>query len=126
MALIVAANRDAPPSARSSLVTDVMTAYFKLREATARATRFGSSRSSPCGVPFGTPQNRQLLVQTLPRIMNVTVPAFQHSVWFGHAALLQTVWRLLSLIRFRTVARRSFVVSRILNQGGRRFAFSFI
>jgi hypothetical protein len=53
--------------------------------------------------------------------MNVAVPALQHSVLFGQAALLQTVWRLFFLIRLRTVTRRSLVVSRTLNQGGRRF-----
>jgi hypothetical protein len=62
--------------------------------------------------------NLQLRVQILPRTMNVAVPSFQHSVWFGQAALWQTVWSLLVKIRLRTVFNCSPALSLILNQGG--------
>ncbi len=45
---------------------------------------------------MSTAQNEQPRVQTLPRIMNVAVPAFQHSPMLGHRADEQTVCRLYS------------------------------
>jgi hypothetical protein len=60
------------------------------------------------------------LVQTLPRIRNVAVPEFQHSVRFGQAALLQTVCSMFELITFRTVFDAVVVESFILNQVGSR------
>src|SRR5512142_1492725 len=88
--------------------------------------RFGSSRSSLSGGPLGTLQNPQFRVQTFPRIMNVAVPAFQHSILFGQAALSQTVWSLLLLISPLTFAVFSPAVSRILNQGGSRWFDRFV
>jgi hypothetical protein len=58
--------------------------------------------------------------------MNVAVPAFQHSIRFGQAALRQTVWRLLLLTRFWTFADFSPAFSRILNQGGSLWFVMFV
>jgi hypothetical protein len=55
------------------------------------ATRRGSSRSSSVGIPCATPQYLQARVQTSPRIMNVAVPASQHSPMFGQPASSHTV-----------------------------------
>src|SRR5450432_1612298 len=67
---------------------------------TASPTRRGSSRSSVGGRPVAMWQNPQLRVQTSPRIINVAVPAAQHSPMLGHLALWQTVCRRFSLTRF--------------------------
>ena len=63
----------APPSGRSSRVTQVMTTCFSPSRWTASATRRGSSGSGGSGRPFFTLQNRQPRVQTSPRIMKVAV-----------------------------------------------------
>ena len=49
----VAAKCAAPPSARSSRFTEVMTTCSRPSSPTARPTRSGSSRSSHCGPPMG-------------------------------------------------------------------------
>ena len=89
---IVSAKMDAPPSARSSRSTDVMTANCSPMRATASATRAGSAVSSSVGLPWATAQYEHARVQTSPRIMNVAVPWCQHSPMFGHRASSQTVF----------------------------------
>src|SRR3954454_6169283 len=49
-------------------------------------------------------QNPHDRVQTSPRIINVAVPAAQHSPMFGHLALWQTVCNFCSLTRFSSLA----------------------
>ena len=71
---IVSAKMDAPPSARSSRSTEVMTAYCSRMRSTASATRPGSAVSSSVGRPCATAQYEQARVQTSPRIMKVAVP----------------------------------------------------
>ena len=53
---IVSAKMNAPPSARSSRSTEVMTAYCSCIRATASATRAGSAVSSSLGRPCATAQ----------------------------------------------------------------------
>ena len=53
---IVSAKIQAPPSARSSRSTEVMTANFNPMRATASATRAGSAVSSSFGRPCATAQ----------------------------------------------------------------------
>ena len=92
MARIVSAKIGAPPSARSSRFTDVITANRRPSFSTAPATRSGSSQSSPwSGRPVFTAQNPQLRVQISPRIMKVAVRCSQHSQMLGHWALSQIV-----------------------------------
>ena len=70
----------APPSGRSSRSTLVITTWRRPRRAAASATWAGSSASTPGrGSPLFTLQNPQRRVHVSPRIMNVAVPAFQHS-----------------------------------------------
>ena len=68
-----------------------MTACFRPICFTDCATRSGSSGSLKVGLPVLTLQNPHRRVQVSPRIMNVAVPASQHSPMFGHAASSQTV-----------------------------------
>ena len=88
---IVSANIAAPPSGSSSRFTDVMTAWRTSMRRIASATRYGSSVSRAVGRPVVTAQNPQERVQTSPSIMNVAVPAFQHSPIFGQRASSHTV-----------------------------------
>ena len=60
---------------------------FTPMSSTERATRAGSKGSSSSGRPVATEQNPQDRVQTLPRIMNVAVPAPQHSPMLGQLPL---------------------------------------
>jgi hypothetical protein len=92
VARIVSAKIDAPPSARSSRSTDVITAKRRPIRATASATRDGSAVSSSVGLPCATAQYAQARVQTSPRIMNVAVPWCQHSPMFGQWASSHTVF----------------------------------
>jgi hypothetical protein len=101
VARMVAAQTLAPPSFRSSRATEVMTQCFRPILATASATRAGSPRSSSVGRPVWMAQKLQERVQMLPRIITVAVPRDQHSPRFGHWALWQTVWSLLSSTRRR-------------------------
>ena len=52
-----------------------------------------ASRSYTGGRPVATAQNLHARVQMSPRIMNVAVPAPQHSPIFGHLASSHTVLR---------------------------------
>ena len=70
----VAAKCPAPPSSRSSRVTEVMTTCLSPRLTAARATRSGSSASRTSGRPGVMLQKAQLRVQTCPMIRNVAVP----------------------------------------------------
>src|SRR6188508_2528813 len=68
----------------------------------ASATLCGSSQSTASGLPVATAQNPQLLVQILPRIIKVAVPAPQHSPILGQLPLSQIVCSLCSLTMPRT------------------------
>ncbi len=81
----------APPSARSSRFTLVITACRSFMDRTARATRSGSSQSSGSGRPVWMSQNPQERVQVSPIIRKVAVPWPQHSPMLGHLASSQTV-----------------------------------
>jgi len=93
MARMTRAKCAAPPSSRSSLSTEVMTACFRPMRATASATRAGSSSSTGPGRPVATLQKAQARVQISPRIMKVAWRRVQHSPRFGQAASSQTVAR---------------------------------
>jgi len=62
------------------------------------ATLSGSLVSSGRGHPVSVLQNLQALVQISPRIINVAVPLFQHSLILGHLPLEQIVCRLCCLM----------------------------
>ena len=80
IAAIVSANPEAPPSARSSRATAVITAKPRPMRSTASATRSGSPGSRASGCRVSTRQNPQARVQRSPLIMNVAVPSWpQHS-----------------------------------------------
>ena len=63
----------APPSARSSRVTQVMTTWASPKRAAASPTRRGSSASTGRGCPLRTLQKRQARVHTSPKIITVAV-----------------------------------------------------
>ena len=96
IAVITLAKCCAPPSARSSRSTEVMTTWASDRLATASATRSGSFKSSLSGRPVATLQKAQARVQTEPSIIIVACFFAQHSPIFGQAASSQTVTRLRS------------------------------
>ncbi len=102
MARTVWAQISAPPSARSSRSTDVITACFTPISLTDWATRPGSKASTSCGLPVITLQKPQLRVQMFPKIMKVAVPSPQHSPMLGQWPLSQMVWSLCSETMFRT------------------------
>jgi hypothetical protein len=83
----------APPSIRSSLVTEVITAYLMAKFFTASEILPGSAGSSGVGLPQDTPQNEQPLVQIFPQIRKVAVFFAKHSPMFGQSALSHTVLR---------------------------------
>ena len=116
-ASIVRRKWSAPPSARSSRATAVMTTCRSRRRWVASATRAGSSASSGKGLAVVTAQNPQARVQRSPPIMKVAVPLLQHSQWFGHGALWQTVCSLSSSSRARVCAKLSVVGSRSVQPG---------
>ncbi len=91
MARAVAAKWAAPPSARSSRLTDVTTTWRSPRRATADATRSGSAGSTARGRPCVTAQKPQFRVQVSPSSMKVAVLCPQHSPMFGQRASWQTV-----------------------------------
>lgn len=91
MARTVAAQCAAPPSGRSSRVTEVTTTYLSFISETLSATRRGSSASGARGCPVLVAQKRQPRVQISPRIMKVAVLRLQHSALLGHMPLLQIV-----------------------------------
>src|ERR1700683_300136 len=90
IARAVAAKCAAPPSARSSLSTDVTTTCGKPSRATASAIRRGSSASSGRTRPCATAQYGQLRVHTSPISMKVAVRCEKHSPIFGQHASWQT------------------------------------
>jgi hypothetical protein len=67
-----------------------------------------------------TAQKPQARVQRSPAIMNVAVPLLQHSQWFGHLALSQTVCSFSSSSRLRVRVKLSDVGSWKRSQSGRR------
>ena len=74
-----------------------------------------------------TAQKPQARVQRSPAIMNVAVPLLQHSQWFGHLALSQTVCSFSSSSRLRVRAKLSDVGSvdaQPFRQARARFQFS--
>ena len=97
---IVLAKKADPPSGRSSLLTEVITACVSSIVCTLSATRKGSKSSRSQGFPVLTSQNPQALVQVSPIIMNVAVPIDQHSYIFGQDASSQTVLSFFSEIKF--------------------------
>src|SRR6202008_4659740 len=78
-------------SFRSSRSTDVMTQCLTCINLTELATRLGSSISTARGLPVATAQNEHERVQMLPNIINVAVPAPQHSPILGQLPLSQMV-----------------------------------
>ena len=75
MALTVEAKCSAPPSDKSSLFTEVKTAYFNSILDIEFATLLGSSVSKiPLGLPVSTAQNLHARVQTEPSSIKVAVP----------------------------------------------------
>src|ERR1700761_3412744 len=96
MALMVSAQIMEPPSFRSSRSTEVITQCFTCISLTELATRLGSSVSTANGLPVATAQNEQERVQILPNIMNVAVPAPQHSHILGQLPLSNIVCSLCS------------------------------
>ena len=91
MARAVAAKCAAPPSGRSSRLTDVTTTWRRPSRAIAEATRTGSPGSTARGRPWVTAQKPQLRVQVSPSSMKVAVLCPQHSPMLGHRASWQTV-----------------------------------
>ncbi len=91
MARIVCAKCSAPPSARSSRSTDVITTCLRPSFATARPTFAGSSESSGPGNPVFTLQKAQARVQVSPMIIMVACLFAQHSPILGQPASSQTV-----------------------------------
>jgi hypothetical protein len=73
IAWTVLAKCPAPPSGRSSLVTEVITTYFNPISFAACATLTGSSGSGGSGIEDATEQNPQFLVHFEPRIIKVAV-----------------------------------------------------
>ena len=86
----------------------------------ASATRCGSSASSASGLAVETAQKPHARVQRSPAIMNVAVPLLQHSQWFGHLALSQTVWSWRSLSNSRVLVNALLVGSESRSHSGRR------
>src|SRR5690625_5879788 len=120
-AVWVAAKIGAPPSFRSSRLTEVSTTCFSFILKAASATRAGSSQSrSAGGRPVLTAQNEQERVQTSPRSMNVVVPAPQHSPILGQRASEQTVFRLCFRIVWETSLNFSPEGSLTRSQSGLR------
>src|SRR6056297_2428062 len=90
---MVLLQKPAPPSAKSSLSTEVITQCLSSINFTDSAIHSGSISSGGRGFPVFTPQNLQLRVQMSPRIMKVAVPRFQHSPIFGQFPLVHMVCR---------------------------------
>src|SRR3954471_22732991 len=86
----------------------------------ASATRLGSSDSSGKGLAVVTAQNPQARVQRSPAIMKVAVPLLQHSQWFGHFALSQTVCSFSSSNSARVCENEFDVGSLMRSHSGKR------
>ena len=82
-----------------------MTTCLSFIRNVASATRSGSSPSSGSGLAVFTAQKPQARVQRSPAIINVAVPLLQHSQWFGHLALSQTVCRFNSPSKLRVLVK---------------------
>jgi hypothetical protein len=67
-----------------------------------------------------TAQKPQARVQRSPAIMNVAVPLLQHSQWFGHLALSQTVCSFNSSSSERVREKVSEVGKVMRSHSGRR------
>ena len=93
MARITWAKCSAPPSARSSRSTEVMTTCARPSFATASAICAGSCGSSAPGRPVFTLQKAQARVQVSPMIMKVACLFSQHSPILGQPASSHTVTR---------------------------------
>src|SRR5664279_4448163 len=91
--VIVSAQKEEPPSGRSSLSTEVITQCFRRIAFMEAANLSGSSGSGGNGLPVFVAQNLHALVQISPRIIKVAVPLFQHSPIFGQLPLVHIVWR---------------------------------
>jgi hypothetical protein len=100
---ITSAKMGAPPSGRSSRLTEVMTTWRRFMALTAVATLNGSAKSRGNGRPVLMSQKAQLRVQMSPIIRKVAVPAPQHSPILGHCASSQTVCS--SLLRISSFSR---------------------
>src|SRR5208282_3730569 len=75
---------------------------------------------SASGLAVLTAQKPQARVQRSPAIMNVAVPFSQHSQWFGHFALSQTVCSFSSSSSARVCEKLSDVGSLMRSHSGRR------
>ena len=115
---MVAAKWVAPPSARSSRVTDVITTCLRPSDRTALPICSGSFLSGATGEPHSTAQKPQLRVQVLPKIRNVAVLSEKHSHWFGQRASWQTVFSPDALSKRLTPSYSGDVGRRSLSQGG--------
>ena len=81
----------APPSARSSLSTDVITTCLRFNLNTDWATLKGSEGSNSFGFPVATLQKEHALVQISPIIIIVACFFSQQLPILGQAASSQTV-----------------------------------
>src|SRR5881394_3468749 len=97
-----------------------MTTCLRRIRRVASATRAGSSASRANGLAVLTAQKPQARVQRSPAIMKVAVPLLQHSQWFGHLALSQTVWRRKSSRRARVLKKLFDCGSLMRSHSGRR------
>jgi hypothetical protein len=101
---MVAAKWAAPPSGRSSRVTEVTTACLRPSRAAASATLPGSPGSRGSVRPGVMLQKAQFRVQTCPRTRKVATRLEKHSKMFGHLADWQTVCRCRSVSSPRVAA----------------------
>src|SRR5690606_16894630 len=120
MAFTVSAQIVDPPSFKSSRSTEVITQCFTCMSLTEVATRMGSSNSTAFGRPVATAQNEHDRVQIFPRIINVAVPAPQHSHILGQLPLSQMVWSLCSSTKPLTCLYSLPTGSLTRNQSGLR------
>ena len=105
---------------KSSRSTEVITQCFTFIKRTDSATLSGSCKSTANGRPVATLQNPQERVQIFPRIINVAVPAPQHSPMFGQFPLSQMVCNLCLETISRTCAYSFPVGNLTLSQSGLR------
>lgn len=133
MLLMHAHTWPAPPSAKSSRSTMVMTIYYTPISCTASATLFGSCGSNGGGLRLvRTEQKRQPRVQWVPMTIIVAVaePSSssppQHSPMLGHLAYSQTVvsffYRMLRCIRLKRGRCVIPLGTFSLSQGGNGYA----
>ena len=120
IARMVLAKCSAPPSAKSSLSTEVITTCCKPRRATASPTLSGSCGSSWSGLPVATLQKAQARVQIEPKIIIVACFCDQHSPILGQAASSQTVTKSSSRINFLVSVKAPACGAFTRSQSGRR------